>query len=138
MDHPTNDDVSAPVRGVCPVCGTPVEPQPGRGQPRRYCSSRCKSRAARDRRTDPVTIAKPTPKPAAAAADWAAEERLRVTGILTRDAAIELVASDPDALAEALRRARRMVASPTMRATSWRDVAVVIAELADMVPGDID
>ena len=138
MEHPDNDDVAAPMRGVCPVCGTPVEPQPGRGQPRRYCSSRCKSRAARDRRTDPVTIAKPTPKPAAAAADWAAEERLRVTGILTRDAAIELVASDPDALVEALRRARRMVASPTMRATSWREVGAMIAELADMVPADID
>ena len=138
MDHPSDEAPTAPVRGVCPVCGTPVQPQSGRGQPRRYCSSRCKSRAARDRRTDPATIAERTPKPAAAADDWAAEERLRVTGILTRDAAIELVASDPDALAEALRRARRMVASPTMRATSWRDVAVVIAELADMVPGDID
>ena len=44
------------MRGVCPVCGTPVQPQPGRGQPRRYCSSRCKSRAARDRRIDPVTV----------------------------------------------------------------------------------
>lgn len=138
MDHPSNDDPTAHVRGVCPVCGTPVQPQPGRGQPRRYCSSRCKSRAARDRRTDPVTVAQPTPKATAAADDWAAEERLRVTGILTRDAAIELVASDPDALAEVLRRSRRMVASPTMRATSWREVAAVVAELADMVPADID
>ncbi|MEA4945832.1 MULTISPECIES: hypothetical protein [Propionibacteriales] len=138
MEHPDNDDVAAPMRGVCPVCGTPVEPQPGRGQPRRYCSSRCKSRAARDRRTDPVTAAEPTPKPAAAVDDWASEERLRVTGSLTRDAAIELVASDPDALAEALRRSRRMVASPTMRATSWREVAAAVAELAEMVPADID
>ena len=138
MDHPSDEAPTAPVRGVCPVCGTPVEPQPGRGQPRRYCSSRCKSRAARDRRTDPATIAERTPKPAAAADDRTAEERLRVTGILTRDAAIELVASDPDALVEALRRARRMVASPTMRATSWREVGAMIAELADMVPADID
>ena len=138
MEHPDNDDVAAPMRGVCPVCGTPVEPQPGRGQPRRYCSSRCKSRAARDRRTDPVTAADPTPYPAAAVDDWASEERLRVTGSLTRDAAIELVASDPDALAEALRRSRRMVASPTMRATSWREVAAAVAELAEMVPADID
>ena len=138
MDHPSDEAPTAPVRGVCPVCGTPVEPQPGRGQPRRYCSSRCKSRAARDRRTDPATIAERTPKPAAAADDWAAAERLRVTALLTRDAAIELVAADPDALAEALRRSRRMVASPTMRATSWREVAAVIAELADMVPADID
>jgi len=138
MTRPTNDAVSAPMRGVCPVCGTPVQPQPGRGQPRRYCSSRCKSRDARDRRIDPVTVGKPTPKPAAAADGWAAEERLRVTGILTRDAAIELVSTDPDALAEALRRSRRMVASPTMRATSWREVAAVVAELADMVPADID
>ena len=138
MDHPSDEAPTAPVRGVCPVCGTPVEPQPGRGQPRRYCSSRCKSRAARDRRTDPATIAERTPKPAAAADDRTAEERLRVTGSLTRDAAIELVASDPDALTEALRRSRRMVASPTMRATSWREVAVVVAELAEMVPADID
>ena len=138
MDRPRNDWTTAPVRGVCPVCGTPVQPQPGRGQPRRYCSSRCKSRAARDRRTDAVTTAEPTPKPAAVADDWAAEERLRVTGVLTRDAAIELVASDPDALAEALRRSRRMVASPTMRATSWREVAAAVAELAEMVPADID
>ncbi|NLH69122.1 MAG: hypothetical protein GX454_02920 [Brooklawnia sp.] len=138
MGHPTNAETTAPARGVCPVCGTPVQPQPGRGQPRRYCSSRCKSRAARDRRADAVTTAEPTPKPAAAADDWAAEERLRVTGILTREAAVELVATDPDALAEALRLARRMVASPTMRATSWREVSALIAELADMVPADID
>lgn len=138
MERPVNGETSAPVRGVCPVCGTPVQPQPGRGQPRRYCSSRCKSRAARDRRTDAVTTAELTPKPAAAADDWVAEERLRVTGILTRDAAIELVATDPDALAESLRLARRMVASPTMRAASWRDVSALIAELADMVPADID
>ena len=138
MDHPTNAETTAPVRGVCPVCGTLVQPQPGRGQPRRYCSSRCKSRAARDRRTDAVTTAELTPKPAAAAEDWAAEERLRVTGILTREAAIELVATDPDALAESLRLARRMVASPTMRATSWREVSALIAELADMVPADVD
>lgn len=138
MERPVNGETSAPVRGVCPVCGTPVQPQPGRGQPRRYCSSRCKSQAARDRRTDSVTAAKPTPKPAEAADDWAAEERLRVTGILTREAAIELVATDPDALAETLRLSRRMVASPTMRATSWRQVAAVIAELAEMVPADMD
>lgn len=138
MDHPTNDDKPAPARGVCPVCGASVQPQPGRGQPRRYCSSRCKSRAARNRRTDPVPAAEPTPKPAAAAADWVVQERLRVTGILTRDAAIELVASDPEALAVVLRRVRRMVASPTLRATSWREVAALIAELAGMVPADID
>ena len=138
MDRPKNDEATAAVRGVCPVCGTLVQPQPGRGQPRRYCSSRCKSRAARDRRADAVTTAELTPKPAAAAEDWAAEERLRVTGILTREAAIELVATDPDALAESLRLARRMVASPTMRATSWREVSALIAELADMVPADMD
>lgn len=138
MDRPGNDETTAPVRGVCPVCRTPVQPQPGRGQPRRYCSSRCKSRAARDRRTDAVTTVEPTPKLAAEVDDWAAEERVRVTGILTREAAIELVAADPDALAEALRLARRMVASPTMRATSWREVSALIAELADMVPADMD
>ena len=132
------DAKPAPSGAVCPVCGGNVSPQVGRGQPRRYCSSRCKSQAARDRRTDSVTAAKPTPKPAEAADDWAAEERLRVTGILTREAAIELVATDPDALAESLRLARRMVASPTMRATSWREVSALIAELADMVPADMD
>ena len=138
MDRPTNAETTAPARGVCPVCRTPVQPQPGRGQPRRYCSSRCKSRAARDRRNDAVTTAEPTPKPAAAADDSAVEERLRVTGILTREAAIELVATDPDALAESLRLARRMVASPTMRAASWREVSALIAELADMLPADMD
>lgn len=58
--------------------------------------------------------------------------------MLTRDAAVELVCSDPDALADALGRARRMVASPTMRATSWRPVVTAIAELAGMIPDDID
>lgn len=117
------------------MCGAPVSPQEGRGQPRRYCSSRCKSRAARDRLT--TAPAPPATRPDEAAG-WAASERLRVTQTLTRDAAIDLVASDPAALARALRRATPMVASPMLRAGSWRDVAVVISELADMIPGDID
>lgn len=138
MDHPNNRDSTAPAGGVCPVCGTHVQPQPGRGQPRRYCSSKCKSRAARDRRTGPTPSTQATLKPAPAPEDWLVQERLRVTGMLTRDAAVELVCSDPDALADALGRARRMVASPTMRATSWRPVVTAIAELAGMIPDDID
>ena len=31
-----------------------------------------------------------------------------------------------------------MVASPMMRAGSWRDVTLAITELADMIPDDID
>ena len=69
-------------------------------------------------------------------AAWTVDERLRITQALTRDAAIDLVASDPAALARALRQATRMVASPTLRATSWRDVTLAITGLADMIPGD--
>ena len=125
----------APARAACPVCGAPVLPQEGRGQPRRYCSSRCKSQAARDRLT--TTPAPPELQPDDPAA-WTVDERLRITQALTRDAAIDLVASDPAALARALRQATRMVASPMMRAGSWRDVTLAITELADMIPDDID
>lgn len=71
-------------------------------------------------------------------AAWTVDERLRITQALTRDAAIDLVAFDPAALARALRQATRMVASPMMRAGSWRDVTLAITELADMIPDDID
>lgn len=135
MTSPEQAPAAARARGVCPVCGAPVPPQPGRGQPRRYCSSRCKSRAARDRLTTPPAPAEKQPDDHA---DWAVTERLRATQTLTRDAAIDLVASDPAALARALRQATRMIASPMMRAGSWRDVTLAITELADMIPDDTD
>ena len=119
---------------VCPVCGGAVAPQPGRGRPRRYCSSACKSRAARQRRTDRALS--PTPVASSATDRWEIAERVRITRALTRQVAIEKVAGDPDALNSALLRARTLLASPTHRATGWREVAATITALAAMIPDD--
>ena len=43
---------TASPKTACPVCGDAVSAQTGRGQPHRYCSSRCNTRAARTRRVD--------------------------------------------------------------------------------------
>ena len=67
-----------------------------------------------------------------------AGERLRITQALTRQASIEMVASDPTALADCLSRVHTLIASPTHRATAWRDVALLIEQLATSIPDDID
>ncbi len=103
-----SDPTTEPQGPVCPVCGGAVASQSGRGQPRRYCSSACKSRAARQRRTDRALS--PTPATASAADRWEIAERVRITRALTREVAIEKVAGDPDALNSALLRARTLLA----------------------------
>lgn len=123
--------------GTCPVCGSELPPQGGRGQPRRYCSSRCKSRAARDRR-DADGTRSPAPKAPAPETEWEATEQLRITQSLTRQAAIDLVAGDPSALAVVLQRVERIVASPAHRAMAWREVAVSISSLAGVIPDDLE
>lgn len=125
--------IPTPAGRSCPVCGEPVAPQAGAGRPRRYCSSKCKSRADRQRRTERALSPAPATKPPTAAD---AAERLRVTRALTREAAIELVAADPEAMVTVLARARPMIASPVHRASRWREVAVSITALAAMVPAD--
>lgn len=123
--------------GTCPVCGSEFPPQGGRGQPRRYCSSRCKSRAARDRRESGSTQSSP-PEAPAPETEWEASEQLRITQSLTRQAAIDLVANDPAALNAVLKRAELLVTSPLHRATDWREVTVTISALAELIPDDIE
>lgn len=129
-----SDPSTEPQRRVCPVCGGQVASQPGRGQPRRYCSSACKSRAARQRRTE--RDLSPTPASGSATDSWEIDERMRITRALTRQVAIEMVAGDPDALNSALIRAKTLLASPTHRATGWGEVAATITALAAMIPDD--
>lgn len=117
----------------CAVCGGEVAPQPGAGRPRRYCSSRCKSRADRQRRKDRALSPNQQPK---SSKSLLLDEQLRITRNVTREAAIELVAADPDALNEVLVRAKPIIASPTHRATRWREVAATISMLAAMIPED--
>lgn len=116
---------------ACPVCGEPVPPQTGRGQPRRYCSSRCKSAAARRRREQIVK----QPLAASHSSRDAQPVQLRR---LSRQEAIGLVASDPAALVEALTRARAMITSPVGRASGWYEVAIALKGLVASFPGDID
>ena len=130
-----NHAETRPSGAICPVCGGSVSPQTGSGRPRRYCSSACKSRAARERRNargDP-----PPPRPAQASGGDAGEQ-LRASRRLTRQAAVELVAADPAALNAVLLAARMMLVSPTHRATGWREVAVTVKGLAASIPDDID
>ena len=118
---------------TCRVCGEHVAPQLGAGQPRRYCSRRCKSRADRQRRAERALSPKPAPKPSDS---FEVTERLRITRSLSREAAIELVAGDPEALNAALIRTKPLIASPTHRATRWREVAATIGTLSAMIPDD--
>lgn len=123
-----------PQGSACPVCGGDVPPQPGSGQPRRYCSSRCKSQAARQRRAD--RDLSPTPTALQASGTWDVAERVRITRALSKRVAIEQVAADPNALNAALIKAKTLLASPTYRATSWREVATTITALAAMIGDD--
>ncbi len=67
----------------------------------------------------------------------AAGEQLRASRRLTRQAAIEVVAADPAALNTALLAARRVLVSPTHRASSWGEVAGTVKRLAAAIPDDI-
>jgi len=42
-----------PIEGACPGCGGDIV-QRGRGRPRRWCSARCRNRAAKRRRNGSV------------------------------------------------------------------------------------
>ena len=128
-----SDNGSPVAQRSCPVCGDPVPSQPGAGRPNRYCSSKCKSRAARQRRIERELAL----KLGAREPDLLViGEHLRLTRQLSREAAIDLVAGDPDALNAVLARVKPMIASPTHRATRWRDVAAMVSTLAAMIPED--
>ena len=129
-----NHAETRPSGAICPVCGGSVSPQTGSGRPRRYCSSACKSRAARERRN--ARGGSPPLRPAQASGA-AAGEQLRASRRLTRQAAVELVAADPAALNAALLAARRVLVSPTHRASSWGEVADTVKRLAAAIPDDI-
>lgn len=62
---------------------------------------------------------------------------MRITRALSRQVAIELVSADPEALNAALVRAKPLLASPTHRATGWREVATTITALAAMIGDDV-
>ena len=121
-----SDAETRPSGAMCPVCGGNVSPQSGSGRPRRYCSSACKSRAARERRNERGD-SPPLRRTQASGGD--AGEQLRASRRLTRQAAVELVAADPAALNAVLLAARMMLVSPTHRATGWREVAVTVKGL---------
>lgn len=53
---------------------------------------------------------------------FAVAERIRIAQTLARDTAIDMVSTDPAALAACLSRVGVMVSTPTLRATAWRDV----------------
>ena len=48
-DH-LGDRQAPPRGGACAVCKTPLTPSPRPGAPKRYCSRKCRDRAAWDRR----------------------------------------------------------------------------------------
>ena len=129
-----NHAETRPSGAICPVCGGSVSPQTGSGRPRRYCSSACKSRAARERRN---ARGDPPPPRRTQASGGDAGEQLRASRRLTGQAAVELVAADPAALNAALLAARRVLVSPTHRASSWGEVAGTVKRLAAAIPDDI-
>lgn len=116
---------------VCPVCGGPVPVQPGAGRPSRYCSSRCKSRAARQRRIERELASGPD---ADGPTSHVIADDVRQARRLSRQAAIDLVADDPDALNIVLTRATTMISSPAQRESRWREVAATISALAALIP----
>lgn len=131
MSTPTTSRETA-----CPVCGDAVLAQTGRGQPRRYCSSRCKSRAARTRHVERVESQSERATENSPAGETAG--LLASSSRLTREAAVELVSRDPTALNAALQAARPMLISPVHRTSGWREVAVTVKGLAAAIPDDID
>ncbi len=115
----------------CPVCGEPVPAQPGAGRPNRYCSSRCKSRAARQRRAERELAPQSVP---ARQESSGIEEHVQPVRTLSRQAAMELLAADPDALNAVLVRVKPIIAAPTHQTTGWGQLAATIRELAAMIP----
>lgn len=128
-DNPQTQRQTVP----CLVCGEPVAPQPGAGRPRRYCSSRCKSRAERNRRLARDLSADSEPK---RAPTTSGDHHLTKARRMSRQAAIELVAADPTALREVLLRAKPMIVTPSHRAASWREVTEIVHALAELTPRD--
>jgi len=119
---------------ICPVCQGPVVPLNGPGQPRRYCSSRCKSRAARKRREiGAVSSLRPE---SARLDELEATKASRRTRPATRDAAIAMVTSDPMAMLQCLWFVAPRVSSPHVRESGWSMVADQIRRLAHEIDDD--
>ena len=112
---------------MCPVCHGLVAPLDGPGQPRRYCSSRCKSRAARSRRELGLVD-----RPAILETDTGS----RRTRQPSRDQAIAMVCDDPVILLECLWIANHRLSSPHARETGWSLVADQIRRMAAVL-GDV-
>lgn len=115
---------------LCPVCDGPVAPLEGPGQPRRYCSSRCKSRAARRRRE--LGLAQGS---APTGESRRASTRTRQP---RRDYAIALVIDDPFAMMECLSVAQIRIESPFARETGWGLVADRIRLMAKSLGDEPD
>jgi hypothetical protein len=121
-------EIQAP---VCPVCQGPVVPLDGPGQPRRYCSSRCKSRAARRRRETGLATAAVPPigrrvEPEAAAClgndrpEW-------------RDFAVAAVTSDPLLMLQCMSLVESKVGSRYADGAGWAVVSDQIRRLAGQI-----
>jgi len=119
---------------ICPVCHGPVVPLDGPGQPRRYCSSRCKSRAARKRRE--IGLVTSLRHECAGVDEQESTKTSRRTRPVTRDAAIAMVTSDPVAMLECLWFVGSRVSSPHARESGWSMVADQIRRMAREIGDD--
>lgn len=91
----------------CPRCGAPVTYK-GRGRRPVWCSARCRVEASIERRGNEIVGVKPevvkVVSPAARLSDWEKERRQQIERNLDRDAVVEMVASRPELLMDALAR----------------------------------
>jgi hypothetical protein len=91
----------------CPRCGAPVTYK-GRGRRPVWCSARCRVQASIERRGNAIVGVKPevvkVVSPTARLSDWEKERRQQIERNLDHDAVVEMVASRPELLVDALAR----------------------------------
>ncbi len=91
----------------CPRCGAPVTYK-GRGRRPVWCSARCRVEASIERRGNEIVGVKPevvkVVSPAARLSDWEQERRQEIERNLDRDTVVDMVASRPELLMDALAR----------------------------------
>ncbi|WP_454228695.1 hypothetical protein [Propioniciclava flava] len=91
----------------CPRCGAPVTYK-GRGRRPVWCSARCRVEASIERRGNEIVGVKPevvkVVSPTARLSDWEKERRQEIERNLDRDTVVDMVASRPELLMDALAR----------------------------------
>ena len=116
---------------ACPVCQGPVVPLDGPGQPRRYCSSRCKSRAARKRRETALAVSAPP-----SIGRGGDPEAVPIPGLdrpAWRDAAVAAVTSDPLLMLHCMSLVESKVGSRYADGAGWAVVSDQIRRLAAQI-----